>query len=125
MSCKIPKEVQAYVDLVESGEHRCCREQKELAAYVKKVFATEDLFVDEEQLHHYLGLAKYFPFKRLFPWQEFVVTLWDCTYKSDGGISYAPETLKNGLPCPRSGHLFSTLFVITGNLNIYKKIRIQ
>ena len=84
MSCKIPKEVQAYVDLVESGEHRCCREQKELAAYVKKVFATEDLFVDEEQLHHYLGLAKYFPFKRLFPWQEFVVTLWDCTYKSDG-----------------------------------------
>ena len=48
-----------------------------------------------------------------------------CTYKSDGGISYAPETLKNGLPCPRSGHLFSTLFVITGNLNIYKKIRIQ
>ena len=84
MSCKIPGEIQNYINLVESGKPRCCKEQRELVAYVKKVFETEGLFVDEEQLRHYLNLAKYFPFKRLFPWQEFVIALWDCTYKPDG-----------------------------------------
>lgn len=84
MSCKIPAEVQNYINLVESGPHRCCKEQNSLVAYIRKVFESEDLYVDEEQLRHYLSLAKYFPFKKLFPWQEFVIALWDCTYKPDG-----------------------------------------
>ena len=84
MSCKIPAEVQNYINLVESGPHRCCKEQNSLVAYIQKVFESEDLYVDEEQLRHYLSLAKYFPFKKLFPWQEFLIALWDCTYKADG-----------------------------------------
>lgn len=84
MSCKIPDEVQNYITLVESGPNRCCKEQHKLVDYVKKVFESEDLYVDEEQLRHYLNLAKYFPFKKLFPWQEFLIALWDCTYKADG-----------------------------------------
>lgn len=84
MSCKIPAEVQNYINLVETGPHRCCKEQHSLVAYIQKVFESEDLYVDEEQLRHYLSLAKYFPFKKLFPWQEFLIALWDCTYKTDG-----------------------------------------
>ena len=84
MSCRIPAEVQNYITLVESGPHRCCKEQHSLVAYIQKVFEREDLYVDEEQLRHYLSLAKYFPFKKLFPWQEFLIALWDCTYKADG-----------------------------------------
>lgn len=84
MSCKIPAEVQNYINLVETGPHRCCKEQHSLVAYIQKVFESEDLYVDEEQLRHYLSLAKYFPFKKLFPWQEFLIALWDCTYKNDG-----------------------------------------
>ena len=84
MSCKIPQEVQNYIDLVEHGTHKCCREQHELVAYIRRVFANEDLTVDAQQLQHYLSLAKYFPFKKMFPWQEFIITLWDCTYKPDG-----------------------------------------
>lgn len=84
MSCKIPAEVQNYINLVESGPHRCCKEQHSLVAYIRKVFESEELYVDEEQLRHYLSLAKYFPFKKLFPWQEFLIALWDCTYKADG-----------------------------------------
>lgn len=84
MSCKIPAEAQNYINLVESGPHRCCKEQHSLVAYIRKVFESEDLYVDEEQLRHYLSLAKYFPFKKLFPWQEFLIALWDCTYKADG-----------------------------------------
>lgn len=84
MSCKIPAEVQNYINLVETGPHRCCKEQHSLVAYIRKVFESEDLYVDEEQLRRYLSLAKYFPFKKLFPWQEFLIALWDCTYKADG-----------------------------------------
>lgn len=84
MSCKIPAEVQNYINLVETGPHRCCKEQHSLVAYIQKVFESEDLYVDEEQLRHYLSMAKYFPFKKLFPWQEFLIALWDCTYKADG-----------------------------------------
>lgn len=84
MSCKIPADVQNYITLVESGPYRCCKEQHSLVAYIQKVFESEELYVNEEQLRHYLGLAKYFPFKKLFPWQEFLIALWDCTYKADG-----------------------------------------
>lgn len=84
MSCKIPAEVQNYINLVETGLYRCCKEQHSLVAYIQKVFESEELYVDEEQLRHYLGLEKYFPFKKLFPWQEFLIALWDCTYKADG-----------------------------------------
>lgn len=84
MPCKIPKEVLGYLESVEQDCPRACREQHALAAYVRRVFAQEDVYVDREQLGRYLGLVKYFPYDRLFPWEEFLLTLWDCTYKADG-----------------------------------------
>lgn len=84
MPCEIPKEVLGYLESVEQDCPRACREQHALAAYVRRVFAQEDVYVDLEQLGRYLGLVKYFPYDRLFPWEEFLLTLWDCTYKADG-----------------------------------------
>lgn len=84
MTCDIPPQILAYLDLVESGERRFCREQIALAAYIRRVFATEDIRVDTALLENYLGMAKYFPFDRLFPWQEFLTALWDCTFRADG-----------------------------------------
>lgn len=73
-----------YIELVESGEHRTCREQQALAAHIRLVFEQEDIHVDLDQLRHYMSLEKYFPFKHLFPWERFIIALWDCTYRSDG-----------------------------------------
>lgn len=84
MRCELPEAVARYIQQVESGEPRVCPEQIALAAYVRRVFETEDLVVDHAQLGHYLSLAKYFPFERLFPWQEFLTALWDCTYTPEG-----------------------------------------
>lgn len=83
MPCNIPPEVLEYIELVESGTPRACPEQHALVAMVRKAFATEDLRVDRQQLDNYLGLQKYFQF-RLFPWEKFLVALWDCTYRPDG-----------------------------------------
>lgn len=84
MSCSLPPEISFYLDYLESGERRVSQEQMAMAKLVRRVFATEDIYVDAKQLSHYMGLARYFPFKELFPWEKFVVALWDCTYKADG-----------------------------------------
>lgn len=83
MSCKIPPEVLEYIELVESDSPRACPEQHALVAHIRKCFETEDLTVDLSQLEKYMGLQKYFPFD-LFPWQKFLIGLWDCTYTADG-----------------------------------------
>ena len=84
MSCNIPAEVERYLVSVETDQPMACPEQHALAAYVRRVFAGEDIRVDLDQLRHYLGLVKYFPYDRLFPWEEFLLALWDCTYRADG-----------------------------------------
>ena len=83
MSCKIPPEVLEYIELVESDTPKACPEQHALVAHIRRCFETEDLTVDLEQLQRYMGMQKYFPFD-LFPWQKFVIALWDCTYTPDG-----------------------------------------
>lgn len=84
MSCKINPHILRYIEMVESGELVACEDQKLLVAHVRRCFETEPLRVDDEQLEHYLGMAKYFPFDQLFPWQEFVLALHDCVYRPDG-----------------------------------------
>ncbi len=76
------KHVEQYLSFIESPEAVVCVEQKQLAAHVRKCFATEDIYIDEEQLETYLGYQKYFPFK-LFLWEKFVFALHNCTYWRD------------------------------------------
>ncbi|MDL2324054.1 terminase large subunit [Ruminococcaceae bacterium OttesenSCG-928-A16] len=83
-SSKINPHILRYIEMVESGEINSCEDQKLLVAYVRKCFETEDIHVNSKQLEKYLALAKYFPFEKIFEWQEFVIALHDCTYKSDG-----------------------------------------
>lgn len=79
MSYKFPAAVQEYVDIVKNDTYRCCEEQKLLIEHVEKCFATEEIYIDEQQLEDYLKLEKYLPFE-LFAWQRFVLALHDCTY---------------------------------------------
>ena len=84
MPCEIPAEVLRYIQAVESNQPKACKWQHALVAHVRRCFETEDIYVDTGQLQKYLGLVKYFPFDRLFPWEEFLLALWDCTYRADG-----------------------------------------
>ncbi len=84
MSCELPREAAAYFEAVEVDRPRACPEQHALAAHIRHCFETEDLRVDTEQLRHYLSLARYFPYERLFPWQECLTALWNCTYTAEG-----------------------------------------
>ena len=75
-TCSIPQEVLEYLELVERGPHRVCKEQRALAALVRRCFEQENIYVDTEQLKKYLKLEKYFPF-RLFPCEKFLTALCD------------------------------------------------
>lgn len=84
MSCKLHPAIEKYLVSVETDTPRACPEQHALAAHVRRCFAEEDIHIDEGQLSKYLGLVRYFPYESLFPWEEFLLALWDCTYRADG-----------------------------------------
>lgn len=68
---------------MESGKPRVCPEQTALAAYIRSVFDSEQLIFEAERFEKYISLQRYFPFE-LFPWEEFLIALWLCTYKAPG-----------------------------------------
>lgn len=103
MSCSLPAEIEEYLEQVEHGKWRVCEEQKAMAALVRRCFETEDIWVDEEQLGRYMSLEKYFPFS-LFPWERFLIAIWDCTYWSK---THENEMLR-GLP------RWDTMFCMVG-----------
>ena len=118
MSCKIQPEIQDYLDIVELETVPICSEQKQLAALVRRVFETEDIYVDVNQLTKYLALQKYFPFE-LFAWEKFCFALHCCTYWSDTGEPRFPDLLVMvGRGAGKNGYLsfedFCLLTIING-----------
>ena len=91
MPCKIPPQITEYMEQVETGAIRACKEQHQLVALVRNVFVVEDIYVDEKQLSDYLGLVKYFPFGDLFPWEKFVLGLHCCVYRKGDGRPRWPD----------------------------------
>ena len=87
----ISEHVQQFIDIVESGELKTSRDVKALVAHVKRCFKDEDIYVDDSLAEKYLGMARYFPFDRVFPWQEFVITLHDCTFWRETGMPRWPD----------------------------------
>lgn len=85
--------IEAFMESIESGELRASKEVIALVAHVRYCFENEDIFVDSEQLTKYLGLAKYFTYETVFPWQIFVIGLHDCTYWKDAKTPRWPDLL--------------------------------
>lgn len=113
---RIPKEIQAYIDLIESGERKSCNEQKLLIEYVKKVFATEDLRVNEIQIEKYLSYQKYFPYD-LFPWEIFCFILFACVYKRDGTPRWSDFFALMGRGAGKNGFLSYICFCMSTETN--------
>lgn len=80
MNYEINLHILQYLRMVETGTIEACSDQHLLCAYIRRCFETEDIYTDSEQLEKYLGLAKYFPYERLFEWEEFCIALHLCTF---------------------------------------------
>ena len=113
MSCKIPQEVQEYIDLIENGEINSCKEQKLLIQHIKKVFETENLMVDGVKIEKYMSYQKYFPFD-LFPWEKFCFVLHNCVFQSNGMPRWSDLFVLIGRGAGKNGYLsFEDFCLIT------------
>lgn len=90
-SKKLDKHIELFVSLVETGAIETSKEVKALVNHVRWCFENEDIYVDHDLAEHYLGLAKYFPYDQVFPWQEFVITLHDCTFDKNTKMPRWPD----------------------------------
>lgn len=115
---RLDPHIELYLDQVESGKIRVCEEQKLLIAHVLNCFEQEDIYTDSEQLENYLGLARYFPFERLFPWEEFVLGLHLCTYRREDGSPRWPDALNLlGRGAGKDGMIALESFALTSPYN--------
>lgn len=81
--CKQPPvPVLEWIELVERGTYRSCKEVIALAALLRKIFAEEDLRFEAERYERYISLQKYYPYE-LLAWEKCQIALWLCTYKGD------------------------------------------
>ena len=85
------KHLTEWMRAVETGAVVACKEQHQLMAYVRHVFATEKLWIDEERDARYAEYETLFPFE-LYPEEWFIHTLWLCTFREDGRPRW-PELL--------------------------------
>lgn len=93
-----------YISLVEEHKYPYCAEQYQLIDYVKRIFLSEDIYIDAEQADKYFSYEKYFPFE-LFPWERFVFTLHNCTYKSNDSLRWPVLFLYVGRGAGKNGYL--------------------
>ena len=93
-----------YIRLVRSGEYPVCKEQLLLCDLVERIFDSEDLIVNEEQLAAYLSYQKYFPFG-LFPWEIFCFAMHNCAYRADGTLRFPILVIYVGRGAGKNGYL--------------------
>lgn len=116
--------IKLYIDQVRSGEYRVCKEQIKLCDYIERVFDTEDITVNDDQLTKYLNLQKYFPF-RLLPWERFCFALHNCTYKSDGQLRWPFLFVLVGRGAGKNGYLAFEDFCLLTPINGVKQYDID
>lgn len=110
-----------YINLVKCGEINACEEQHLLIKHVEDCFENEDIYIDDEQLEKYLGLAKYFPFDEIFEWEVFCLGLHLCTYKSKDHRPRWPHFfLMIGRGAGKDGYIALESFCLTSPYNQIK-----
>ena len=116
----IPKQIQAYIDIVEQEKVKTCKEQKQLVALVKRTFETEELIYDEEQIEKYLSYQKYFPF-RLFDWEIFCFVLHCCIFTTTNEPRWDVLFVLGGRGLGKNGYLgYEDFCLITETNGIYQ-----
>lgn len=107
------KELQEYIDIVESGKVNTCKQQKQLVQLVKRVFETEELVVDHVRIEKYMSYQEYFPFN-LFSWEKFCFVLHNCVFRLDGQPRWSDLFILCGRGAGKNGYLsFEDFCLIT------------
>ena len=125
--CDVP-EIYDYIKLVENegknGQKRACLYQKKLIKFVQKVFESENLTINTDQLRSYMGLQKYFDFG-LFEWEKFVFALHCCVFREDGLPRFPDLLVMVARGAGKNGYLAFEDFALISPYNDIKKYDID
>lgn len=124
MSCSLIPEIQNYINFVRSGKIEVCKEQFLLCDYVEKVFKTENLHVDVEQVRKYFDLQKYFPYQ-LLDWEKFCFVLHNCVYKENGQLRWPILFILVGRGAGKNGYLAFEDFCLLTPVNGIREYHID
>ena len=116
--------IQKYIDLVRKAPYRMCEEQYQLCDLIEKIFETEELVVDSEQLDKYLAFQKYFPFD-LLDWEVFCFALHNCVYKKNGQLRFPVLLIYVGRGAGKNGYLGFEDFCLLTPVNGIKHYNID
>lgn len=112
----LPSEILDYLEIIETGKERACKEQKQLAAYIRRIFETEELFIDYDKINKYLALQKYFEFE-LFTWEIFLTVFLLCTFKKNGQPRWSELLVLCGRGTGKNGFLAFLAFCVISPAN--------
>lgn len=114
-----------YINLIRGRPYPVCEEQFQLCDLVEDVFATEDVYVDSEQLDKYMQFQRYFPFD-LLPWEQFCFALHNCVYrKSDNQLRFPRLVIYVGRGSGKNGYLSFEDFALLTPVNGIKNYNID
>lgn len=116
--------IQKYIDLVRKAPYKMCEEQYQLCDLIEKIFETEELVVDSEQLDKYLAFQKYFPFD-LLDWEVFCFVLHNCVYKKNGQLRFPVLLIYVGRGAGKNGYLGFEDFCLLTPVNGIKHYNID
>jgi phage terminase large subunit-like protein len=116
--------IQKYIDLVRKAPYKMCEEQYQLCDIIEKIFETEELVVDSEQLDKYLAFQKYFPFD-LLDWEVFCFALHNCVYKKNGQLRFPVLLIYVGRGAGKNGYLGFEDFCLLTPVNGIKHYNID
>ena len=97
-------EIDEYIEIVRKAEYPVCEEQVQLCDMLRRIFMTEELYVDTDQLAEYMGYQKYFPYA-LYPWEKFCFALHNCVYRADGQLRFPFLIINIGRGGGKNGYL--------------------
>lgn len=116
--------IQKYINLVRKAPYKMCEEQYQLCDLIERIFETEDLVVNSEQLDKYLAFQKYFPFD-LLDWEVFCFALHNCVYKKNGQLRFPVLLIYVGRGAGKNGYLGFEDFCLLTPVNGIKHYNID
>lgn len=109
-------EVAEWLHVVEDGIIVACQEQHQLCAMVRRIFASEKLWLDRKRLDTYLSYQRFFPFKLNAP-EKFMLALMLCVYMQPGIPRFKVLFLYVGRGFGKNGFITFLVFCLLSKAN--------
>ena len=111
--------IDEYMDMVESGKIRACKEQHQLIDFLKWKLDQPGVVIDSEAIYKSVQKpAEYFPFE-LFAWQRFVNAFIYGVFYEDGRLMFNRFLLLIGRGAGKNGYIsYNSFYMLSGHHGI-------